>query len=184
MNQETITGSVNHEGLFTAKNPYEAQTASLLGYLIFADATPALPCYTPSNELVIDVENVAVVKGMHVQFNIGHQVMPLDKFAAFKSGYNDPDYGYISTLCYITVPPTEKPVTETPKESEEKEMYYCLSDNADLNGLYLSSMREVSEHIEMDLGDIEPSDRENVQYTITPVYLTQTEFDNLPEYEG
>lgn len=59
-----------------------------------------------------------------------------------------------------------------------------LSDNADLGGLYLASMREVSEHIEMDLGDIEPSDRENVQYTVTPVFMTQTEFNNLPEYNG
>lgn len=68
--------------------------------------------------------------------------------------------------------------------NEEKQMYYCLSDNADLGGLYLSSMREVSEHIEMDLGDIQPSDRENVQYTITPIFMTEEDFDNLPEYEG
>lgn len=70
------------------------------------------------------------------------------------------------------------------KNSEEKEIYYKLSDNADLNGLYLASMREVSEHIEMDLGDIHLSDIENVQYTITPVYMTKEEFDNLPEYDG
>lgn len=67
---------------------------------------------------------------------------------------------------------------------QEKEIYYCLSDNADLGGLYLASMREVSEHIEMDLGDIHPSERENVQYTITPVLMTAEEFANLPEYEG
>jgi len=66
----------------------------------------------------------------------------------------------------------------------EKQMYYCLSDNADLGGLYLNSMREVSEHIEMDLGDIEPSDRENVVYTISIVFMTEDEFGNLPEYEG
>ena len=67
---------------------------------------------------------------------------------------------------------------------QEKEMYYCLSDNADLGGLYLPNMTEVMNHIEMDLGDIEPSDRENVEYKITVVFMTQNEFDNLPEYEG
>jgi len=66
----------------------------------------------------------------------------------------------------------------------EKDMYYCLSDNADLGGLYLASMREVSEHIEMDLGDIEPSDRENVEYKISIVFMTEEEFSNLPEYNG
>jgi len=66
----------------------------------------------------------------------------------------------------------------------EKEIYYLLSDNADLGGLYLRSMREVSEHIEMDLGDIDPADREKVQYIITPVLMTEDEFNNLPEYEG
>lgn len=66
----------------------------------------------------------------------------------------------------------------------EKEMYYKLSDNADLGGLYLASMREVSEHIEMDLCDIHPQDRENVSYTIEIVFMTENEFKNLPEYEG
>jgi hypothetical protein len=66
----------------------------------------------------------------------------------------------------------------------EKQLYYRLSDNADLNELYLSSMREVAEHIDMDLGDIEPSDRDKVSYTISPVYMTEEEYNNLPEYHG
>lgn len=66
----------------------------------------------------------------------------------------------------------------------EKELYYKLSDNADLSGLYLRNMREVTEHIEMDLGDIDHEDRENVEYTIQPVLMTEDEFNNLPEWEG
>ena len=66
----------------------------------------------------------------------------------------------------------------------ERELYYKLSDNADLNGLYLASMREVTEHIEMDLGDIHPDERDKVSYTIEIVFLTEDEFNNLPEYEG
>lgn len=65
----------------------------------------------------------------------------------------------------------------------EKELYLILSDNADCT-IYLRNMREVSEHIDNDLGDIHPQERENVQYTITPVYMTEDEFNNLPEYEG
>lgn len=65
----------------------------------------------------------------------------------------------------------------------EKELYLILSDNADCT-IYLRNMHEVSEHIEMDLDDIHPQDRENVQYTIAPVYMTEEEFNSLPEYEG
>lgn len=66
-------------------------------------------------------------------------------------------------------------------EIAEKELYFKLSDNADLNGLYLPTMREVSEHIETDLGDIHPSERENVSYTIEIVMMTEDEFNNLPK---
>lgn len=66
----------------------------------------------------------------------------------------------------------------------EKQMYFKLSDNADLSDLYLASMREVTEHIEMDLGDMHPEDRDKAEYTITPVFMTEDEFSNLPEYDG
>lgn len=66
----------------------------------------------------------------------------------------------------------------------EKEIYYKLSDNADLNGLYLRNIREVNEHIEMDLGDMKPNEREDVEYTIQPVLMTEEDFNNLPEWEG
>lgn len=63
-------------------------------------------------------------------------------------------------------------------------MYFKLSDNADLSGLYLRNMGEVTEHIVMDLGDIHPDERESVVYTIEIVMMTEDEFDNLPEYDG
>lgn len=66
----------------------------------------------------------------------------------------------------------------------EKELYYKLSDNADLGELHLRSLQEVIQHIDMDLGDIHPKERESVFYTIQPVYMTEDEFNNLPEYDG
>lgn len=65
----------------------------------------------------------------------------------------------------------------------EKELYYYLSDNADI-GVYLKTLREVMDVIEADFGDIQPSDREDVEYTIKPVYMTEYEFNELPEWEG
>lgn len=65
----------------------------------------------------------------------------------------------------------------------EKEIFYALSDNSDLKNLYLRNMNEVSEYIETDISDIEPEDREKVEYTIRLILMTQDEFDNLPEYQ-
>lgn len=63
-------------------------------------------------------------------------------------------------------------------------MYFRLSDNADLNGLYLANMTEVTEHILNDIGDVHPNEVEQLEYTIQPVFMTEDEFNNLPEYEG
>ena len=45
-------------------------------------------------------------------------------------------------------------------------------------------MLEVRDVIEADLGDMHPNDVEDVEYTIKPVYMTEEEFNNLPEWEG
>lgn len=66
----------------------------------------------------------------------------------------------------------------------EKEIYFVLSDNADLNGLYLPNMQAVTEHILNDIGDMHPNEVEQLQYQINIVRLTQDEYDNLPEYDG
>ena len=65
----------------------------------------------------------------------------------------------------------------------EKKLFYSLSDNFDLSNLYLRDMQEVAEYIDNDIPNLEISDREEVEYTIKPVFMTQDEFDNLPEYE-
>lgn len=65
----------------------------------------------------------------------------------------------------------------------EKEIFYNLSDNADLDSLTLANLDHVKEYILNDIGNIEPEDRENIVYMIRPVLMTQDEFDNLPEYD-
>lgn len=62
----------------------------------------------------------------------------------------------------------------------EKDLYFRLEDNADMD-ITLQSMRQVYEAIELDIADIEPAERENVFYTITPVYMTYEEFNNLSD---
>lgn len=66
----------------------------------------------------------------------------------------------------------------------EKQMYFRLSDNADLNRLYLANMTEVTEHILNDIGDVHPNEIDQLEYTIQPVFMTEDEFNNLPAYEG
>ena len=61
---------------------------------------------------------------------------------------------------------------------EEKELYYKLEDNGDMSCV-CTSMREVADVMEGDILDIEPSEREKVFYTITPVYMTESEFEAL-----
>lgn len=65
----------------------------------------------------------------------------------------------------------------------EKEIFYNLSDNADLSNLTLANLDDVKEYILNDIGNIPPNEREAVEYTIRPILMTQDEFDNLPEYQ-
>ena len=65
----------------------------------------------------------------------------------------------------------------------EKEIFFALSDNADLSNLYLENLDQVKEYILNDIGDIHPNEVEDVVYTIKPIRMTQQEFDNLPEYQ-
>lgn len=66
----------------------------------------------------------------------------------------------------------------------EKEVYFCLSDNGDLNGLHLANMDEVKEHILNDIGDVHPDEVDQLVYTIKIVKMTEDEYNNLPEYNG
>lgn len=64
-----------------------------------------------------------------------------------------------------------------------KELFFKLSDNADLQDYHLPNLNEIRDYIETDLGNMHPDERELVVYTIQPVLMTQEEFDNLPEYQ-
>lgn len=66
----------------------------------------------------------------------------------------------------------------------EKEVYFCLSDNSDLNGLYLANMDEVKEYILNDIGDVHPDEVDQLVYTIKIVKMTEDEYNDLPEYNG
>ncbi|RAJ28892.1 hypothetical protein [Pedobacter cryoconitis] len=62
----------------------------------------------------------------------------------------------------------------------EKELYYALSDNADMSCV-CATLREVADLIDIDLGDIDPKERVRVFYTVTPLYLTEIEFKELSD---
>lgn len=58
----------------------------------------------------------------------------------------------------------------------EKKLYFKLSDNGDVSGIVmdLSDVMEWIKNDEFDEGD-------QVEYTLIPVWLTDDEFENLPE---
>jgi hypothetical protein len=62
----------------------------------------------------------------------------------------------------------------------EKKCYYSLSDGKAVIGLILDA-KGLYDYLE---GDFETfSNAEIESYTLTPIFMTQHEFDNLPEYE-
>lgn len=65
----------------------------------------------------------------------------------------------------------------------EKEIFYNLSNNADLSNLTLANLDAVKEYILNDIGNMHPDGVEDIAYTICPVFMTQDEFDNLPDYQ-
>lgn len=65
----------------------------------------------------------------------------------------------------------------------EKKMFYALSDNCDLSNLYLPTLDSVKEFIENEVPNMSNEDLEEHEWQIKPVFMTQEEFDNLPEYQ-
>lgn len=66
----------------------------------------------------------------------------------------------------------------------EKKLYYQLSDNADVSRIVMKLSGAMT-WIEEDMKEFPagtPED-EMPEYTITPLWLTDEEFDNLPEAE-
>lgn len=63
----------------------------------------------------------------------------------------------------------------------KKKLYYYLSDNADLS-VYLKSTLEVMDVIDAELFDMADEEKEEAEYTIKPVYMTEEEFNEIPEW--
>lgn len=66
----------------------------------------------------------------------------------------------------------------------EKKLYYQLSDNADVSKIVMGLSGAMT-WIEEDMKEFPEgtSEDEMPEYTITPLWLTDEEFDNLPESE-
>ncbi len=64
--------------------------------------------------------------------------------------------------------------------NEEKKLYWLVESNADLSNT-VSGLSEAMHLIDTDYKDTEPEHLENTQYTLTPVWLTDEEYANLPE---
>lgn len=62
----------------------------------------------------------------------------------------------------------------------EKKLYWQIEDNGDLS-CTCSSPEECLMILEGEFNSLNDDEKEEAQYTITPVYLTEKEFENLPE---
>ena len=62
----------------------------------------------------------------------------------------------------------------------DKKLYFQFSDNADVSKVVME-LSGVTTWIEEDLKGVPPEDISEFEYTITPIYLTKEEFENLPE---
>jgi hypothetical protein len=61
-----------------------------------------------------------------------------------------------------------------------KKIWYQLSDNFDVSGVVMD-ITGVSAWIEGDMADLKPGEEIEKEYTIVPIWLTDEEFENLPE---
>ena len=61
----------------------------------------------------------------------------------------------------------------------EKKLYWLLESNGDLSVTCPSDA--IKDTIEGDIENTPEDEREEVQYTITPVWYTDEEYSNLPE---
>ena len=63
---------------------------------------------------------------------------------------------------------------------EEKELFWLVTDNGDMS-FHCRYLSEAADILELDILDVSPGDREEVFYTLTPVYMTESEFESLPD---
>lgn len=64
----------------------------------------------------------------------------------------------------------------------EKKLYYQLSDGSDYSNVTMD-LSGIMSWIEGDQDNCKEDNEDMPQYTITPIWLTEDEFDNLPEAE-
>lgn len=64
----------------------------------------------------------------------------------------------------------------------KKNLYYKLSDNADVEGIVMD-LDGCMAWIEGDQENINEDDVDVIEYIIAPVWMTEDEFNNLPEYD-
>lgn len=64
----------------------------------------------------------------------------------------------------------------------EKKLFWSLSDNVELENLIID-LSSAMGHIEADMDNINRADAMEMEYTLKPVWMTQEEFDKLPEYQ-
>jgi hypothetical protein len=57
---------------------------------------------------------------------------------------------------------------------------YQLSDNADMNNIVMD-LSGCLATIEADMEGVSEASQDEREYTITPIWLTDDEFENLPE---
>lgn len=62
----------------------------------------------------------------------------------------------------------------------EKKLYFKLSDGVDASNIVME-LSGCMEWIKGDVDGIIQSDSEDYEYTLVPVWLTDKEFNNLPE---
>lgn len=65
---------------------------------------------------------------------------------------------------------------------EKKNIYYEFDDSCDV--CVIAPLSFCMELIKCDMESVNEDDEEKPFYTIKPVWLTKTEFENLPEFDG
>jgi hypothetical protein len=63
---------------------------------------------------------------------------------------------------------------------ENKQLYWEINSNEDLC-VTCSSTDECMALLQSDFESFNESEREGLEYTITPIWLTQAEYEGLPE---
>ena len=63
----------------------------------------------------------------------------------------------------------------------KKKLYFQLSDNCDVSNLVFNNMATIASWIEDEVKEVSEEDLAEFEYTITPILLTDEEFEKLQE---